>query len=702
MARSRVGLSVLASPIVALLVGSALISAQVERPGSAATIPRTVEWRFSEPQPDWKVALPPPGLETAGLERTADALRVTLSANRSSTEPPRNTTLLGGVYVDLPDWRREEWAEVVVRVRSTDGGMSFMSLGLNPREGVAPGGAMQRTFQANGGETPLVRDGLVHTYRIHTDWGAQRTGPWRRIGLWFQSARVQAPASASLDILSVSVVPAAIARPQGRVIETMLDLPRLRSDFALFRLALEEAHPALYRFTTKPAMDAEFARAEARLTQPMTVLQFHNVLRPVLVATTSSIGIGGLRRYRGDEISALIDSSKLFPLALTFESERAFVVLNRGRDERVKPGMEVLAINGQSLADTLRRILPNVGQAGDVRPRQMYELGVSDFVRPWLRSALFGEAYRLYIGDPSRFRTTLRDPQTGRTVDVDLPGVMNAEVAVNVEQNPVNRDVLAGIRTLRAPGPRQSIRYLDGEDAAVLVPAFGGNFPDFLEETFAGLKSKGTKNLIIDLRANTGGTDFYPGLLFSYLTSKEFRQSERTYVKTYAPSFRRYTLLGEVDPVTDSYWGSAAGLWRPDPNGGWLMTEKYPTIGVQKPSENHFDGSVYVLIDGGTISAGSVFCAMVDFHKRATFIGEETGGAAQGGTGSGDSGPTLPASHLHVGIGMESYFTVVDPNNRRRGTLPKYEVRQALDDVAKGRDTVLEFTRELIRTGKGR
>jgi hypothetical protein len=44
----------------------------------------------------------------------------------------------------------------------------------------------------------------------------------------------------------------------------------------------------------------------------------------------------------------------------------------------------------------------------------------------------------------------------------------------------------------------------------------------------------------------------------------------------------------------------------------------------------------------------------------------------------------------------------VDPNNRRRGTLPKYEVRQALDDVAKGRDTVLEFTRELIRTGKGR
>jgi hypothetical protein len=49
---------------------------------------------------------------------------------------------------------------------------------------------------------------------------------------------------------------------------------------------------------------------------------------------------------------------------------------------------------------------------------------------------------------------------------------------------------------------------------------------------------------------------------------------------------------------------------------------------------------------------------------------------------------------------MESYFTAADPNNRRRGTLPKHAVRQTVDDLAKGRDTVLEFTRELIRRGK--
>ena len=156
---------------------------------------------------------------------------------------------------------------------------------------------------------------------------------------------------------------------------------------------------------------------------------------------------------------------------------------------------------------------------------------------------------------------------------------------------------------------------------------FSETSPDFIEKAFSGLKSRGTKNLIIDLRGNTGGFDVIPVLLFSYLTSKEFRPWERNYVKTYQPSFKQYTALGEIDPVTHPYWGSAAGQWKPDPSGGLLMTEKYGqkygsqfvgTIGVQKPSENHFDGTLYVLIDGACFSACSDFTGTNGFDKRAS------------------------------------------------------------------------------------
>lgn len=731
MVRSRVGPAALGSTIIGLLIGAALVvampacasraappssvggtprlqgqrdAAQADRSGSPATIPGTVEWRFSEPQPDWKPALPFPGSQMADLERTTDALRVTLSEGSRLSDG----SLGGGIYVDLPDWRREAWASVEVRAR-TSSSVNSIFIGLNPREGVLPAGATQAsqfavfaaTFQARGGITPVVRDGLVHTYRIHLDWGSERTGPWRRIGLQFQPRE-----PGSIDILSVRVEPA-----QGRVTETVLQPPQLQSDFALFRKALEEAHPALYRYTTKREMDAEFARAEAKLTRAMTILQFRNVLAPVLAAIKD--GHTGFRNYQGDEISTVIASAKQFPLALTFDSTRAFVVFNQGLDERVTPGMEVLAINEKPLAEILQRILPNLPQDGDIRTGQMYRLG---FARGFHRLGSpgrtgFSEAYRLYIGNPASFRTTLRDPQTQKTVVVELAGVTNAEAAVNAEKNPVNRGVLTGIRMLQVLGEQRSIRYLDGENTAILrIPHFsrsaradaemGGSFPDFLEKSFAELKSRGTKTLIIDMRGNTGGFDVYPGLLFSYLTSKEFRSNEPSYIKTFQPSFKQYTDLPEIDPLTDPYFGSAAGIWKPDPNGGWLMTEKYPMVGVRKPSENHFEGTVYVLIDGGSFSAASAFCATTDFYRRAIFIGEETGGAG-GGAGGEDIGPTLPKSHLHVEIPIEAEFSVVDKSNRRHGTLPTYAVTQTIDDLAKGRDTVLEFTRELIRSGKG-
>jgi arylsulfatase A-like enzyme len=166
-----------------------------------ANPPQTVEWRFDQPQPEWKALLPyldwPPTL----IEHTADALRVTLPEGRRDG----NGSLHGGIYIDLPDWRPGEWAHVLVRARTT-GSVHSMLLGLNPREQPVPSNATQATFQLNGGITPIVRDGSVQTYLIRPNWGSAgaRGGPWRRVGLGFF-----APKPDSIDILSVSVVPSA-------------------------------------------------------------------------------------------------------------------------------------------------------------------------------------------------------------------------------------------------------------------------------------------------------------------------------------------------------------------------------------------------------------------------------------------------------------------------------------------------------------
>jgi len=195
---------------VPLHLESHLDAAKIE--GSAAPVdpPRPVEWRFDQPQPAWKAALPfNPTLAPASLSRTEDALRVRLAAD--STYPKTgNGTLRGYVAIDLPDWRRDDWGHVVVRARTAEK-VSQIGIGFNGREGVATPVGNPSPFRFSGESTAIIRDGSAQTYLLRADWwrdsgpdqASQPLGPpWQRLGLSFV-----ADEPASIDILSVSVIP---------------------------------------------------------------------------------------------------------------------------------------------------------------------------------------------------------------------------------------------------------------------------------------------------------------------------------------------------------------------------------------------------------------------------------------------------------------------------------------------------------------
>ncbi|MHC4756215.1 MAG: hypothetical protein ACYTBP_13855, partial [Planctomycetota bacterium] len=90
-------------------------------------LPKPVEWRFDEPQPDWKPVKPIAAvLEAVKPVRTEDALRLPLTM-RNSISGPR---LIGAIYVKLPDLSLQEWAYVEIRARTRDP-MLYMGLLFN-------------------------------------------------------------------------------------------------------------------------------------------------------------------------------------------------------------------------------------------------------------------------------------------------------------------------------------------------------------------------------------------------------------------------------------------------------------------------------------------------------------------------------------------------------------------------------------------
>ena len=181
-----------------------LHAASVEGSEVPAEVPSAVEWRFDEPQPGWKpVAAWFPKGKPVQVTRTKDALRLTLTeAHRRPQRGSNRRLLLGRIYIDLPDWRREDWAYVLVRVR-TSGDVGAIGVGFNLREQPAgPWPWQQRPFLFDGEYVHVISDGSVQTYLMRADWSWEWEGPWRQLGIY-----VTAREPASLDILSISVIP---------------------------------------------------------------------------------------------------------------------------------------------------------------------------------------------------------------------------------------------------------------------------------------------------------------------------------------------------------------------------------------------------------------------------------------------------------------------------------------------------------------
>ena len=85
----------------------------------------TVEWRFDEPQPEWRPTPswnPPYG--TPELTQTGEGLRVTLT---DRTRVPQGV-LRGVMHVGLQDWDRGDWADVVIRARADSAAPSTSSV----------------------------------------------------------------------------------------------------------------------------------------------------------------------------------------------------------------------------------------------------------------------------------------------------------------------------------------------------------------------------------------------------------------------------------------------------------------------------------------------------------------------------------------------------------------------------------------------
>jgi len=439
-----------------------------------------------------------------------------------------------------------------------------------------------------------------------------------------------------------------------------------RKDLLVFRTALVEAHPGIYRFESRETFDSLFRSTETALVDSISQTEFYRLLAPVV----ASVHCGHTKFFPEGFLDEdhlyhyFYGTDSLFPLKLLFSGKEGYLLDSYDQKTDIEKGTEILSINDKPVSEILSFLFQNIVADGRVESSMYLEL-----------NNFFSAYYANLIESPGQFRLTLRK-SNGEIATALVPATTLSEIREYEKNNPDNDE-------------RNFVLTFPDEKVALMkIKAFyplskEDNFKGFLKSSFAEINSGKIQRLIIDLRNNEGGNDRWGAMLFSNLTNKPFKYYETLKLPNRNYSFREYAQMPK-------FYGLLKLLIRKDKDGGYKWTI-HRNLKTQKPSKNPFMGEVLVLVNGLSFSVTSEFAAVAKATGRARLIGEETGGTYSGNNSGTFAIVTLPNSRLILGIPMLGYYMSVPPIQPfDRGVLPDKEVSPTIQQVIKGEDIILE------------
>lgn len=469
---------------------------------------------------------------------------------------------------------------------------------------------------------------------------------------------------------------------------------QLQEDARLLRQGLEKLHPALYRYTPREEMDSSFAGLINKANREMTYQAFYREVEAVVTRVRCQHTVAA---PQASMLKRIEREGRFFPLKVhwDFEPLSAYAVFDFSSRSAPHPGTRIISINGKPVEEIAETLLSHFPSDGYIRTNQHSRLQFGVEFQFW---------YYMLIGQPDTFHVVLQTPN-GERLTRQYDAVTFKEWKRNFRKkygspkDPYMRTFTRHYVAMEKKNRAQPLRveFLSDQTALLTVGNFdSGKFTAIIADAFEQIRQKQTEHLIIDVRNNGGGSDKLGRFLFRHLIRQPAAYFDSLYATAHIPFLLQHT---ERDTA---WWQETRPMLDSLPDGRWATKPRVNKgLLIQQPEENHFAGKVYILINGRSASTTAEFTAAAHFHKLATFIGEESGGAYHGGNGGDFAALVLPNTRIEVNIPLAKY--VMNSRNtdlKGRGTLPDYPVPTTIRDILALKDPQLEFALQLIQRMK--
>ncbi len=359
----------------------------------------------------------------------------------------------------------------------------------------------------------------------------------------------------------------------------------------------------------------------------------------------------------------------VFPLSLMRTDDGRFILLKglRTTTDSLLPTTAIAAINGEELGPMIKNMAYFAG---------LNDVGNVSATQAAIARGM-GLQYQRHYGLQTSLTLTLTDGSRREILPTHRPWVDPKK-----KVTPIAETI--------------TFRYAeDGQTGILDINSFAdrkfrdGNYYKFVKQVFDTLKQSGTRQLIIDLRDNTGGSSGRINYLYSFLSEGKFRFADRIVLTGPAKA-----LPGE----------SAKDLKRRRSGAVSKHGRKVQRVlsKAMKPRKANlrFDGEVVVLINEMTFSASGMFARFVQGSGRGKLLGV-TAGASAGTTFGGSN----RKKRLFIGPNEEFELKINNialqlPYAIEGNVTPDIIVPITEDALREGRDEQLERALVLVE-GKG-
>jgi hypothetical protein len=454
-----------------------------------------------------------------------------------------------------------------------------------------------------------------------------------------------------------------------------LSSEEMKEDFIIFKNSISEIHPGLYWYSDSSEIEQRFLKIENAIKSDMELKDFYVLLQEFY----SKIRCGHSRMFMPWKWIEYIDNGPYkIPVDFYLEQNRIVTMSDLTDNQSIGEGNEVLSINGIDSKEIVETLTQYARYDGYSETRQIT-----------IVSGNFSRYFQAIYGLDSIFHIEIKKDEIVQ--NFILKGLPNAET--NKRSTERYGDITLDEKMLLFKELESSIAYLrfqtfDGED----IKDGKQNYNKFLKNTFGTIHEKNIDKLIIDLRGNSGGEDSYGASLVRYLIANPFDYYHRMEAVTKRFRFNKYS--------RDKGYNLLGRLLKKDKNKPGTYTYNLSKqLKKQTPEKNTFNGEIIVLVDGGTFSAASEVAAILHSNKRATFIGDETGGGYYGNSSGTMYGIQLPNSRINYYLPVIRYYPAVDhPPFKGRGLIPDISMPETYEFYISPKDEILERAMEEIQS----